>query len=359
MRELEPDRRDDDGTRVLLRDAVSGEIFSVLINDRLRHLLSHSHRPPTGRDSDHRETTMEADLTPREIQTRIRRGESVAEVAESAGVSVESVEPFAGPVLAERAYMAEQARTTTIRRRHVGGSGVGLGAALDERMAADGLVPEDVRWDAWRREDGRWTITATPPGAQDPATFVFDVRGRYVLPDDAIAHDLVGDVALPGSDDMDIADAVRADAGRTREPAPAAPEPSRRPSLAAGVPTAADLAEPDTDAPSTVPAATVASLKEARDRRAMGQLSITDLPDVPSVDEPSALDHGSAHTPPTHRQPVAASTSKSHGSSEVAPDTEVDDVEQPTGSDDSRGRRKPERRRVPSWDEIMFGGKDA
>ncbi len=121
---------------------------------------------------------------------------------------VDQIDRFAGPVLAEREYMCEQARKTTIRRKHVGGAGVLLGVLVNENIAADGGVPESAAWDSWRREDGRWTVTVTPAGEQ-PASFLFDVKSRYVVPADEFAHGLVGDVALPDSADMAIADAVR------------------------------------------------------------------------------------------------------------------------------------------------------
>ena len=42
---------------------------------------------------------MESALTPREIQARIRGGESLEEVAQAACVSFEQIDAYAGPVL--------------------------------------------------------------------------------------------------------------------------------------------------------------------------------------------------------------------------------------------------------------------
>ena len=168
---------------------------------------------------------MESSLSPRDIQTRIRRGESPDEVAVAAGVPVEQIIGFATPVLAEREYMCEQARKTPIRRKHVGGAGVLLGTLVDENVAAGGTSPDDVQWDSWRREDGRWTVVVSPTDADQPATFLFDVKSRYVLPADEFAHDLVGDVAIPESGDMAIADALREQA-EAAAPAAEADEPA-------------------------------------------------------------------------------------------------------------------------------------
>ena len=59
---------------------------------------------------------MESALRPRDIQTRIRAGESPEDVAAVAGTSVEKVMIFAAPVLAERAHIARSAQSSSVRR---------------------------------------------------------------------------------------------------------------------------------------------------------------------------------------------------------------------------------------------------
>ena len=49
---------------------------------------------------------MESALSPREIQTRLRSGATLAEVAAEAGVDEARLEGFAKPVLAEREHIA-------------------------------------------------------------------------------------------------------------------------------------------------------------------------------------------------------------------------------------------------------------
>ncbi len=51
---------------------------------------------------------MDSALSPREIQSRIRSGATVEEVAVEAGVGVDQVEPFAVPVLAELDHIIEE-----------------------------------------------------------------------------------------------------------------------------------------------------------------------------------------------------------------------------------------------------------
>lgn len=320
MRDLGLDGLSEDRRFLLARDAATGEKFRIPADHRLSSLIG---KPsPTGNTSGQLEIRMESSISPRDIQTRVRRGESPQAVADSAGVPIEQIEGFAGPVLAEREYMCEQARKTSIRRKHVGGAGVLLGTLVSENIASDGGVPEAAAWDAWRREDGRWTVVVTPDEAAHPATFLFDVKSRYVVPADEFAHDLVGDVALPDSGDMAIADVVR-------EPTrPAPPETA----LEIATELAIDV-EDIASVPEQEPHVGVSSLKAARDRKALEQLAIGDADETEAADTPPANEH------------------------------EVDDFEDSLEHDvavpDTMGPRKKrhERRRVPSWDEIMFGDK--
>src|SRR6185312_4144685 len=62
------------------------------------------------------EIEVESPLRPKEIQARIRAGETAEEIADAAGIPVERVRWFEGPVLAERAYIADQAQAGSVRR---------------------------------------------------------------------------------------------------------------------------------------------------------------------------------------------------------------------------------------------------
>src|ERR1044071_3672409 len=61
------------------------------------------------------EIEVESPLRPKEIQARIRAGETAEEIADAAGIPVERVRWFEGPVLQEREYMAQQAQRAAIR----------------------------------------------------------------------------------------------------------------------------------------------------------------------------------------------------------------------------------------------------
>ena len=318
MRELGLDGLSEDGRFLIARDHSNDETFHIPADRRLTTLIDATSH---GSTSGQLETSMESSLSPRDIQTRIRRGESPDEVAVVAGVPVEQIIGFATPVLAEREYMCEQARKTPIRRKHVGGTGVLLGSVIDENVAADGTSPDNVHWDSWRREDGKWTVVVSPADADQPATFLFDAKSRYVLPVDEFAHDLVGDVAIPDSGDMAIADALRDQAAAAE---PLAEEPD-------------DLVAEDDVAPEEAAErdhhAEVSSIKEARERRVMEQQQALadELEDDAATDAQRQSEPADLEIPMEHDVAV--------------PDT-------------LPRKKKHERRRVPSWDEIMFGGRE-
>ena len=355
MRELRFDAMSDDDAFVIARDLTTNEQFRVRLDPAARQ--RHAPVPPPATGS---EPTMDIIvLSPRDIQTRVRRGESAQQVADSSGMALDRIEAFAGPVVAEREYMAEQARKTSLRRKHVTGAGLALGHVADTAISEAGGNPEDATWDAWRREDGRWSVLVTPPGSEVTFTFVFDTASRYVVAADVAAHQFVGDVALPDTPDMAIADAVRSSAATDDVPEH---EPTDREDTARlddVVPEQAELNYDEdpyaagssgdhSDLPPDVAAAEallhaaekhhtgVSSLKAARDRRTQEALA--------RQESEARADQADADRQPHDDQSDRLEHSIDH-------DVAVPDTAGPR-------KKRGERRRVPSWDEIIFGGKD-
>ena len=145
------------------------------------------------------EIEVESPLRPKEIQARIRAGETAEEIADAAGIPVERVRWFEGPVLAERAYIAQQAQAGSVRRAgDSSGPGPRLGEIVTARLNAAGTDPADGEWDARKRGDGSWQVSLTFPsgGRLHVAEWVFDPRRRHVMPDD----DNAARLSLPESE---------------------------------------------------------------------------------------------------------------------------------------------------------------
>src|ERR1700733_406549 len=145
------------------------------------------------------EIEVESPLRPKEIQARIRAGETAEEIADAAGIPVERVRWFEGPVLAERGYIADQAQAVSVRRAgDASGPGPRLGDIVTERLTAAGTDPADGQWDSRKRGDGNWQVSLTFPsgGRLHVAEWVFDPRRRHVMPDD----DNAARLSLPESE---------------------------------------------------------------------------------------------------------------------------------------------------------------
>ncbi|GHE91470.1 DNA-binding protein [Streptomyces spiralis] len=181
-----------DGTRLVLKAADSTE-YTLPIDERLRAAVR-GDRPRLGQI----EIEVESHLRPRDIQARIRAGATAEEVAQLAGIPVDRVRRFEGPVLAERAFMAERARKTPVRRPGEN-SGPLLGEAVQERLLLRGAEKDTVQWDSWRRDDGTWEVLLVYRVAGEPhsASWTYDPPRRLVQAVDDEARALIGE-----SDDL-------------------------------------------------------------------------------------------------------------------------------------------------------------
>lgn len=133
-------------------------------------------------------------LSPREIQARIRSGSSVADIVHATGMDPDRVEAFAVPVLAEREFVAGQARSHFARRSGETIAHRNLSEVVADRLAPRGVDPDAVRWDAWRIEGRRWTIQVAweAAGTGHEAHFVYDQAGRFSVADNDDASWLLG-----------------------------------------------------------------------------------------------------------------------------------------------------------------------
>jgi hypothetical protein len=115
-------------------------------------------------------------------------------VARIAGVPVDRVLRYAGPVLQERAMLAQHARRTRLRDSDKGAT---LAEVVDARLGQHGIEMEKIAWDAYRREDGTWRIVATWPSgrATATATWEMDKARQSIAPHDDMAQYLCGSPA--------------------------------------------------------------------------------------------------------------------------------------------------------------------
>jgi hypothetical protein len=311
--------RSRDGKRLLLVDE-SGQEHTLAIDPRLRRAVSGAPDSSGPDTSGQLEIPMESSLRPRDIQMRIRAGESPEAVAHAAGTSVEKIMPFAAPVMAERAHVAERAQLASVRRRASESGARTLGEAVGAHLRAHDVDPDSVEWDAWRREDGRWTLTALydVAGRIGTATFSHDPRGSFVTLDDDDARWLVGD-ATPTAE-----------------------------TAATSTPASDDLA-----------AARQRRLNAVGDELPLGDDAIEMVTGEESSASPEETTMELSDTGLGSEQPVEAYLDE-----QDAGDTTADEPARPPSEPAAEAPAEPKprpakkrgRASVPSWDEIMFGG---
>lgn len=154
MRELKVVGLDDEGKYIICEGDDPAERFKVIADDRLRATLRGESPQPEQPPLDMQVTNM---LSPKEIQARIRAGASVDQVAMASGSDISRVRRFAHPVLLERARAAELA-TAAHPMLADGPAVLTLLETVSAALVARGLEPDRLSWDAWRNEDGRWTV---------------------------------------------------------------------------------------------------------------------------------------------------------------------------------------------------------
>ncbi len=197
MRQLRLVHRSDDGSTLLLESTDGRERFGLPVDAVLRSTVrAEPPRPHPAKAATPQPEPGEAvTIGPREIQVRVRSGESPQSLADAYNMSLERVLRFGAAVVDERRRITDEARRARARRTATDGHVVVFGEAVDERFAAHGIAAPSVGWDSRRREDGEWLVIARWPGEEDEhcAEWIFHRSSRTVTPVDEAAADLLSD----------------------------------------------------------------------------------------------------------------------------------------------------------------------
>jgi hypothetical protein len=228
MRELKVVGLDVDGKRILCESGDSDEMFFLRADDRLRAAVRGDKAATSQTQID---VEVKNVLRPKDIQAKIRAGASVEQLAAAAGVDVERVERFAHPVLLERARAAELA-TAAHPVLADGPAVLTLLETVTMALVARGLDPDETSWDAWRNEDGRWTVQLSWKAGRSDNTAHFRFTpgahgGTVTAFDDAACELIDPDFARPL---RPVAPVAQLDFEEPAAPAaPAAPEEQPEP----------------------------------------------------------------------------------------------------------------------------------
>ncbi|MDO5671818.1 MAG: septation protein SepH [Actinomycetaceae bacterium] len=340
-----------DGDQIVLVDE-NGERFTLPIDNELRAAVR--------RDRNVVDSILAAtgsDLRPKDLQTLVRAGARAEEVAAQSGLPIEHVRRFEGPVLAERAWVAAQARDCRVDRDSDAPT---LGDLAVDRLAARGVDPSTLQWDAVRSPEGPWEVRLVyvQAATEYVASWTLELSDRsvYAINDEARA---LTESTTPMSPTLATL-----------------PSPVSKPAPQALAPTTNTPDVPDSPVRAPQPQETEAILDElaaARGTRltvatgeedddvsameaAFGSQSLNQDLDTDAQQAPASVTDFPSTPPSTEADATPAPATVDALATKAEPPTVLPGLE---GLEDTPSkaapRRRSRRKSVPSWDEIVFG----
>lgn len=367
----------------LLVASDEGERFRIVIDEvlqsRLRQIQPEANTSPK--------------LSPREVQAYIRSGMSAEDVAAVTGASLDYIQRFEGPVVAEREHMVASALSVPVHTAidpEPNDESAHFGNVIRERLASLGAHGE--RWASWKEPAGGWVIKLafTADEIDHDARWAFEPKKITLSPLNSEAVTLSQQGEITGSliprlravGHETTIDESRFDSGAFtfRDPligddlGDVVPQletaPYGRAASSSPAVTKAAIKRADEPSPSLSETADLlealrrrrgereaASFNEAELRPTSHSVSTTDAASLAAVDTPStkaeAVTDDAEPSPPltlwgaTERnapsKPSAAPATPAPTPAPAAPPTAI------------RGRKG--RASMPSWDEIVFGAR--
>ena len=169
--------RSEDGSELELQDA-EGRVYSLRIGDQLRALINQP-RLVSVEDYD-----QQPSVGVKEIQSRLRAGESVNDIARNTDWTIEKIERFAGPILQERAYIIGLALEAQLRKEKHSPT---LATATIAQLSPRGVDMTGVEWNTRRNIDG----------GSGQANWTFDSSNRTLISEDEGAEWISGEQRTP------------------------------------------------------------------------------------------------------------------------------------------------------------------
>ena len=171
MRELKV--TDVDGA-VLVATDDEGNEFRVPVDETSLRRLRHRSAPEDG-----------PRVSPKDIQSHLRAGLSNEEISALTGASLDLIQRFETPVLAEREFIITSALavpTQTTVETETGNLSTAFGTVITQRLHS--LNASGERWATWKEETGSWVVKLefTANGIDHDARWSFEPRKRTLTP---------------------------------------------------------------------------------------------------------------------------------------------------------------------------------
>jgi hypothetical protein len=170
--------RSEDGTHINLEDT-QGNKFRLQMSDDVKAAINQPRLVAVSNPKHQGDPAEPALVTVKEIQSRLRTGETMNEISESTDWSIAKIEKYSGPILQERAYVISIAVKTLLRKDAYSPN---LENAAIAQLAPRGVNIDEIEWNTFRNHDGTWEIKLSYPTREgiSYARWNFDLQ-KHVL----------------------------------------------------------------------------------------------------------------------------------------------------------------------------------
>ena len=171
MRELTV--TDVDGATLIATDPEGNE-FRIPVDETSLRRLRHTRASEDG-----------PRVSPKDIQAHLRAGLSNEEISALTGATLDLIQRFETPVLAEREFIISSALsvpTQTTVETETGSLSTAFGVVITQRLHGLGATSE--RWATWKEETGSWVVKLefTANSIEHDARWSFEPRKRTLTP---------------------------------------------------------------------------------------------------------------------------------------------------------------------------------
>lgn len=219
MSELRLTGKTPDGLHLALTNA-DGDEFTVRISDTLRATVNQPRLSAVSTDD------FSEEMSVKEIQRRLRAGESMEAIAREGNISVDKVKRFAGPILQERLFIINMVHEIPMRKETARDESEFL-EVVEAKLIPRGVDTDELAWQTWRAPDGTWTIELLYPNrdGSGKAQWSFDQSRRVLAPLDDNGRWLIGEDAPVRRPDAGIIHSEPTHPSRTIDSFTQVPEP--------------------------------------------------------------------------------------------------------------------------------------
>jgi hypothetical protein len=135
-----------------------------------------------------------SEISIKEIQARLRSGESMESISQHGNVSLEKVERYSQPILQERSYIISLAQKCELKKLKST-----LLEVITEKLSPRGVEMKSCEWNAYRNDDGTWQIILAYPtrDGKGSATWRLESMKRRIDSDDDGARWIMDEEPAP------------------------------------------------------------------------------------------------------------------------------------------------------------------